>query len=1007
MKAVKKRLRMKKLISLILAFVFLARFAPTFVPTAAAAEDETRNTPEIYFEPSNTSLLPSDRDVIEGYTDKTFEPDSDDFKVSYGLFNGRTGMSVRRDEGTGPLSVSLTKEYDEPIDLSKYNELFFRIYADISSKSAVDISVTLYSGYTSYTAEGSLIPDAIYDVYCPIDLFESRGSVTAVAISIKAERNAAVTISAILADERFSYSHIRLFSADTFSSDGALEIGRDKIDIAIDESAAWIAASSEFLTKNSGNGGSLIARVMLSGAENGTVTFSVKKNRDAEYTDVATITLYQGLNPYVFVFDGSKECDSYKITLSGVTPTEGLTVSLHSVGIEHFDDAVREDASAYPGSITSCSLTSDGKNVRINGTVRSETVVNSINAKLGVFAVDILTDETTDVLGSVNMTTVFQMNISTSSLSGNPSLYKYFAAIVEDDGITPVTSYAYPSVAASAISTGPSVLGLKDSDTSSHFRANVSHTVVDVYLDRLISSDDSGRIYTYGDSFLYLDNSYISELDSSINFQITTGANVYLRLISASPMSDAPNINSALLYSFDSGDQIAAQKYMSAVDFLSSRYEKVSGVIVGKSVNCFLYNRLAGRDGLIEYAENYVNILRLTAVVIRQNSSEASLIVPIGDLNEMGGAGTLSITGIGEEGAAPDVFAAVISHIIAKNGGFQWYMMYECEDEPVSAMTYAYTLANQLTQGLGTSPRGHMVFWEPKSEISESDIKEFALAASDAAVTFSTSAAILSVTEQRSAGLDVCETLSAIVSDTNPDRKIVSANAYTAGTSGAVGQVFLRDFRNSYSTEGFIFGGSASSLSTENLQSFSEYENMENCRGLRCSVTPSPGGTAVLFCPLDTAVNLSCASYVDLTLCIEAESAEDMAVKIIFGKGVNRFEFHADVTPGAPVTLRCPTESENIDFDIEYMAITVQTDENIFLDVSKIAASSFTMTSGELSAALNRETAENGDSSETSLTLILVLSACITVAVFVLLSMFPEPTGRKSKAASRKTQNKD
>lgn len=1009
----------KKILSVLLAVVFLFHLSLSLIFKTGSAPDETSPEPSIYTEPAKTGMMPDGKDLIEDYSGRDFETDSEDFGIIYRPLSRRTGMNVQRTDGTGPLSVSLSKSYDEPLDLAEYKELFFRVNTETPSLSELDISVTLYSDYGSYTVGGKVPSDGIYDVYCPIDTFESRQSVTRISISINSVKNDSVTVSTIFADSLLSYSHLELFSADIFEADAELDISRDKIDIHIGEASAWLSASSEWVLPKDENGesvttGSLTARLVLSGAENGTVTFSVKKASDEEYSDIATLTLYQGTNPYAFVFDAARGCDSYKITLSGVTPEEGDVVTLHSVGIEYFDATVREETGAYPGSITSCSLASDGNAVRISGTVRSETVVNNIAAKLGVFAVDMWDEDRTEILDAVDMTTIFEMNVATSSLRYSPALYKYFVAIVDGDEVTPVTSYAYPSVSISTVSSGATVLGIQSDDTSSRFLSNVSHTVVDVYLDKLIRADEGGRIHAYGDSFLYLDSSYINELDSQINFHTGTEANVYLRLISNTSLSDLPNIRTAFLYSLDSRNQSAAQSYMTALDFLTSRYDKVSGIIVGKRVNCFPYNRLPGADDLIKYAENYVNILRLTAVVIRQNSSDASVIVPFGDSYIYGVGGENrdymsfdSVTGIGENSVDPVILSSLISQIIARSGGFQWHFMYECESDPAGALVYAYKTANQLTQGTGTSPRGHMVLWQPEDEISENDVAVFAASAANAAVTLNTSAAILSLVSQNGTDSDICAALVNTAMETFPDRKILSAEAYTVNEPPPSEKaVSLWDFRKSYSTESFIFGGSVSSMYTENLPVFSEYEKVDNCRGLHSIIAPALGSSAVLYSPFGSAKNLSYASYVDLTLNIGSETEKAYAVKIVFGKGVSRFEFTGEVISGEPITLRCKTDREELDFDAEYMAISVDTEDAITLDISKVTAFSRTMTGSELSLAMNRETEKKESSHGTSITVILILSTLLTIAVFVLLSIRTDSSVRRVKNSDKREQNR-
>lgn len=1030
-----------KIAALILFASFLLPLLPLpEITVHSAPEEDADEAPAAYVEKSRTNILPEGRFTVENYANEDFLTDDADYETAYRPMNGRTGINVRRRGGEGDFSVVLSKNYDEALDLGRYNELFFRVFgeatrgtdaADTAEKNILSISFTLYSPTGPYTASASVPSDgAVYDVYLPLDAFLSRGGIYRVEIQISSSENISASISAIFADSLFSYSHISRFSADRFAPDPKTEIYRDKIELTLSEQSSSLSAVFARPRVKSKNGeisssGTYIAKLVLSGAENGTVTFSVKKNIDSEYYDAATLTISPGTNSYPFIFDAARGCDSYKVTLSGVALQNEDKVTVHSIGISYFSEAVfpDEQSDSLPGAITSCSLSQSSGEIRLNGTVNPDTVVSHINSRLGVFAADMWSDETFEIPSSVDMTTVFSITAKTDVLSGNPSLYRYFIAIVEDGEITPVTSAVYPSVAVSNAASGTSVLGLQSDDASSFFEANVSHTVVDVYLDRLLDNKNGSRIYSYGSSFFYLNNAYINELDSKVNFLIGCGANVCLRLLFSSPPKSAGEKDGSVFYSFDSSDRELSQKYMAAVDFLTSRYHESSGIIVGCRINSLVYNDSGINGGLIRYAENYANILRLTAVVIKQNISDASLIVPIGD-NYIYGDGASedgsrnipdAVTGIGDAECDAALLAVLVSQYIAKNGGFQWYFMYECESEPASALAYAATLYSQLTQGSGTSPRADFVLWQPEGSVSEEEVAAFAEAAESASGALNAGAAILSVLRLDGDFDAVCDMLAG-VGGSDGERVIHSFDAQNADRRALSGNVPLWDFRKSYSTQGFIFGGCASSLSTENLGSSQNspdmYSDTPNVRALRCRTDTSLGNTAVMFCKFDTPKNLSKAAYVDLTLRIGEEAMQaggvpiNIPIKITFGKGVTRCEFDSLVTAGETVTLRCQTGVDEMDFSAEYIAVSAKCAENVTIDVSTVSAVSAYLSSEELSRAIERENTKDSRNSRTSMKVFPIVSACITVVVFALLSVIKSEPASKAEKTWIKGQKK-
>ncbi|MBE6563201.1 MAG: hypothetical protein E7660_05635 [Ruminococcaceae bacterium] len=980
---------LKRISALVLCFAVL--FSAFGVFSAVTAAEEPSELYKAHSIPAKGIADTEGKFAVENYKETT-EAEIEGFTLTAAQFRGIDSLFINRDEEEGAWPVTLSKTYEEPLDLSEYKELYLRIYAGATVEGEhIELEITLRSGATDHTVITTTELGGEYDVYLPVSAFDKLDSINEIVITLSCpEEIRSIIMSALYADKSYSYSHIPLFSSDKLTSENGMELYENRIEPTVKDGSADVTAELAGVPEDAKT---ICTMVTASGAEAGTMTLSVWNGKAEEYTDIATLTLSSGKNRYSFMFPAFKGTKNYMLTFAGVSETEGEALTLHGAVMTCFEDEVY-DKTDYPCSISSCSVLEGGAKIRLGGTLRSSAVVNNLGAKLNVYAKDDRygTEDGNILMASLDITTVFEITFDTGSLKLNPHLYKYFITIQANETEEIASASVSPAVTPDSFTTGSSVLGIQSSEAADVFRTNASHAVVDVYLDRLLSTDGKGgRVHSYGGSFSYLSGSYITELDSKISFLDGSGVNVYLRILSENKNPDVP----AIYVVPDSRDYAASLSYMTMIDFLSSRYSGISGIILGSRVDCMLYS-YTEEESLITRAENYAELLRLTCIAARPNAPEAAVIVPFGDGYVYGGDGDGAnylydpLSGMGKHGADPVMVSEVISQMISTLGSFRWYLLYECESAPTDAMTTAYKLSSQLTQGIGTSPSGHMVFWQPEKAISSKEIKELSEGISENAVSMGTGAVIISFTRHAIDPSSVIDTIEKIPFGENDSRNVTEHEGLVLRRPAPQGRYDLWDFTKSFSTESFIFAGAVTSLSTEVSIPMAAFEGLDSCRCLSGSLDSESKSSGTVLCYFDTPKLLKNATSFDVSINALSDAKKEIPVKVIIGKGNVRYEYSAQLSPSTPSVIRCDTSVMDDKFAAEYVAVSIEPQSADSFEITKISAINKDVSENALHEMLEASEKTRGEITEESKFILTAVAFIgVTVIAFAMLNVKP------------------
>ncbi len=888
----------RKTLSVILALVLLLPAFPV-VPAAAAPE---------FFEREGDSA------TYDGMTRVANYQDGDFYAFAGTEVKAENGVLKAGAEGAG----SFYGVFENTLDLSRFNEITFSFRAEAKTPGAVNFGVTLSAGGETYGASGLFSTGVTHEVTLPVADFGERGSVDHVYFTFDGAD--AVTVEPLYGDEKFTYSHLERFSADTFTSDCDIRLEEDAVYLSPSDGAGYIEAPAAVATEVKA---SAVIRVRVSGVEGGTMILSLGDSSGV-FNDISAVALFSGTNTYTFIDESGYGASSYRISFAGVGGAEEIKIS--GVTFTYYDEKINTPRGDLPGNVSSCVLSSDGRTVRIRGTLSSSFVLANMGTKISVFATDMWESEEARRVTDADISTVFDLSFPVSDLPMPAGFYKYHVAL--SDGEEALTAPLYPTPPSQNARAASSILGVEAKDTSVPFDSEASFAAVEANLDRLISDDAAGaRFHSFAGGYYYFNVDAVEELDRTVGFYISSGVNVLLRIVMD---------GDGALYSLpDCEKRDEVFRYAAAVDYLTERYPGVYSIIVGRKINSFVYNEMKESD-LFLYAENYVKLLRVTSSVAKVNSPATSVALPIGDgyvykdAPEGASSAYDDMTGVGEGGCDPMLLSVLVSKYVAAEGALPWALVYECESDPAGSAELLSRAASRLVQNVGSSPSGQIVYWRPEHAIDDGELERLSAKMTESSSSLGTRALIVSLAEQSGDESYIAGALTELTFESTPVRRTAYYKAVKLGSSPA-GQVFIKDFRRSWGVGGFTAGGDVTSLTTESSPSHGRIEGTDGCRALRAL---SGGGRSLIVSLLDEAKDLSGVDALNAVVSVTGE-AEEYGVRIIVGNDELRAVY--EFTAGDAAICSCPLTDELK--DASYVAIEVDGEGAYRFELSSVSLS--------------------------------------------------------------------
>ncbi len=696
----------------------------------------------------------------------------------------------------------------------------------------------------------------------------------------------------------------------------------------------------------------------------------------------------------------------------------------------------RVDLTAVKGLGKVTSMTYGGNSVAFSGTMERDAVREYGDYDLTFYAIPGWTSDdlsTAVAVGQRKVSTRFDHTVDLSAYPYLSDTYRFFVGLSNGSGdILPLSIPMYPD-APDIPETTLSNIGLYNAASVGVFESNASHVIVDIPVDRLLTVTDAEKngtavalTYTVYSTMTNrpavngernraekpastgstaigsrtlktpVNRDLLRELDSEINFYISAGLEVYLRLTSATAIPGLTyEEGGAQAYLLCPEVPETRYFYTALVRFLCGRYGGIGGLIVGDNVNDGRYTGggMEGDNAAI-YARELAEICRITYNAASSVIPDILIVLPFAD--SLPDDASTEIYGYID----PRSLTVMMSSYLENMGGVPWVMMY-CTagtadivgtdilqsgadgagtDIRYSDSTSPARQIERLANELGLSGSADILyFYEPSYEAVRNglalaggrsdDLAEY-LARCFAELCGSTRARAVFLSLDRLRGhlkhefyanLKNTETS---VTGTATDRrsvtegKVVLRESAAELLSSATGAFALWDFTDKFHPHNWIAGGGVSSCATVYSELFSPTEDGRYARVLRSVITPEKNagiqGTAagIALRNLSRTIDFTGVDYLEFTFALNTPGLimgtgnEGGSVVFVLGSDDRRMEFEVEnAAYGQILTYVCDLSDYEHRGKVDFLGVMVYAENEVYLDLSSVKVYSGTLDS--------------------------------------------------------------
>lgn len=667
----------------------------------------------------------------------------------------------------------------------------------------------------------------------------------------------------------------------------------------------------------------------------------------------------------------------------------------------------------------------DGDRIRFYGEMERDAVNKYDDTILRFYAVPEWSDdapETAIEIGQIKASNRFDYTADLSAYPNLADVCLFFAGIRTESGrILPLSAPSYP-MAASIPEKTLSNIGLYDAASVGVFESNASHVIVDLPLDRLLVFSENGDSsvslsYTVYETELpedeeaqspivrsytekaALDHALLRTLDSEINFYISAGIEVYLRLTADSPVPGLTvSGNGADHYSLTADTPDARCFYTSLVHFLCRRYSGIAGFVMGYPVNVGQQTGDTGRKETAEHLRELADLCRITYNAASAEIPDVMLVIPFGE--KSGDTETFRFIEI-------KTAAVMLASYFDEMGAVPWVMMY-CTENLKGIFGKNILSENDLSEGTRLSDSygkvqrtrqlleelelnsnaAFMYYYEPSAETIQRrfrntpDQTAWMQYLAEMFVKFCESTrahAVFLSLDRLNGQLDhefysFLKKTEGTASGTGSYRRSVSdylaVPSETAEEllSSMTAQTEVWDFTDKFYPLGWIAGGGVSSCLTVHSDLFSEsgISGLDSARVLRSVITPDTDSDSqerkgfaagIALRNLSRTVDFGEVDCLEFTFALThpgmilGTGHEAGTVVFIIGSDDCRAEFAAkDAGYGQVQKFVCDLSDYEFRGQVDYMGILVYGDHEMYLDLASVNAYSSTLDQEELEA---------------------------------------------------------
>lgn len=536
-----------------------------------------------------------------------------------------------------------------PVDMSDHEilRLVCRAVVDGRPVGERQLTVTLYAGESAIAYTTPLPPNDWCYVDLDIGSWDDRSGLRRIELSFNGEAN--LQFAYLRTDAPMNHILRERFLTDSFTGRGC------KLYFATEARSGYLVATENSpmitattLVPEAAVDTNALRLVFENGTDCRSITLQYAYSPDGANARSVTQSIGEGRQICVFEVPDARRVRYIRFIFSGAR--EGLITlnALNAVSIYEIDIA-------HLGTVTDCSVTADGREIVVRGTVAHDVMISNRAHCLALFALspwdsinEALTDgREPDARADISIRFAFSLPFAVQDYAALGAQYLVAIDAVDADGnhtYTPIADPRSLSVAyiPPTVSGSGAIKGVQTDLVSTAGQTGASIYLLDVYLDRLCSGNASGY-RPVGMPELYFDRDLLDALDEAVRLRSVAGEQVYLRLLISQDglpleyaMEDIDlghNATRGILLR----DARAEEMIGAITAFLCDRYNgedeagKIAGLIVGRQVDDANLHNNIGLRTLADYVDCYADLLTLIANTARRIDPTMQVIVPISD----------------------------------------------------------------------------------------------------------------------------------------------------------------------------------------------------------------------------------------------------------------------------------------------------------------------------------------------------------------------------------------
>lgn len=595
-------------------------------------------------------------------------------------------LSVHGTKTDSSVIRTVTASFASPIDLSEYKNINASVYVDRITYSGNN---SCFARITVHSANGDSIENIISleaglwkEISVDISAWSERQNITSVEFGVIPDHiDTGIWDGGFILDSIYAAGKVNTEMTDRYSFEectyegGSLYFAKDKsyFEFVLDESTDISYIEFDLGVPAASHDNAL--RISIENRSNSDEFTAVFLRGDTQAPTHTVQTMSADTDACTYFINVKRPLEITGVRLE--FPNDGGSIVIRSIEFTSVYNSA--DYITY-GDISRCELSADKSSVSIAGELPREYVTEFADNELLLFALELNENardydyENAEPVARHGMSTKFRFTVNIDEGSASPKFQKYVVMISSTPMVFVDTpTYISESAGVSAQS-DLTALGLCTASAYDTAQSGAGATIVDVYIDELMSVERSGYMYTSGGGHYYFKKNYVDELDRKLGAFKTAGIRVSMRL-----MIGSDTFKDIVYADSSSNNQLGNIKNISgysniraAVEFLAQRYigsENKGGVdsfIVGRSVNTGNDSYAAPEMSMTDFVNSYADFMRLVYLSAGNTSRPVTVYASVGDIFEyeiFGGCDNRFDTGL---------FVEALGTYIADEGDFMW-----------------------------------------------------------------------------------------------------------------------------------------------------------------------------------------------------------------------------------------------------------------------------------------------------------------------------------------------